>query len=448
VARILTPQDYGIVGMASLFFYLIQSLGEFGLGASVIKQRDMPEGQIAQVNSVCVLFGLASTAVFAAAAGPLALFFATPELQKVMLVSSLTFLVSGFRTVPSALLQRELRFKRLALNDTIQAVSQAALTLILALLGAGYWSLVISAVLSMLLSTVALVAARPFRFAFPHGGDIRRVTTMGREVVFSRLGWYAMFNADFLVAGRVLGKAPLGNYNFAWTLASLPVEKISLILTRISLPFFSAVQHRNDSLRRYLLAMSEGLALVTFPAAIGLGLLAQDLVSIALGPKWQGAVLPLQILAVFAPLSSVTTLLPQMTTVVGRTRFGMYHALSAAMFMTVAFLIGSRWGTAGIAGAWVVAYPITLLPLLRMLLRELECPLGDYLAALRPALVGSLLMTVTVLGIGRAVPHWPTAARLGAQVGVGAATYFLSLWTLDRSSILATYRFLRSARGA
>jgi teichuronic acid exporter len=450
VARLLTPQDYGLVGMATVFFWAIQSLGEFGLGAAIVKRRDLPDDQIAQVNTVAVLFGLAGTAVVWAAAAPMSVFFAAPELHSVMLVTSLTFFISGFRTVPSALLQRDLHFKRLALNDTILAVTQAASALLLAVLGFGYWSLVLASVIGTAAGTAALLLARPFRFAMPHHPTIRAVTTLGGEVVVARMGWYAMFNADFLVAGKLLGKGPLGNYSFAWTLASLPVEKISLLVTRVSLPFFSAVQDRAASLQRYLLAMTEGLSLVTFPTAIGIGLLADDVVRIALGPKWAGAVVPLQILAVVAPLRSVATLLPQMTTIVGVTRFGMRHSIGSAILMALGFLVGSRWGTTGIALTWIVLYPLLLLPLLWVILAKLECRLSDYFAALRPALLGSALMAGTVLGLGAlaAAMGWSTAIRLPLQIVAGAAAYFGSLWTFDRSRIDASLRFVRSARRA
>ncbi len=447
VARLLTPADYGLVGMASLIFWAILSLGEFGLGAAVIRRRDLPEAVIAQVNTVCVLFGIAAAAVVAALAGPLAVFFAAPALQNVVLVTSLTFLVSGFRTVPSALLQRDFFYRRLALNETGAAVILALSALALAVLGFGYWSLVLSQLLSSVVGTALMVRSRPHRFARPSGSAIREVATMGGEVVAARFGWYAMFNADFLVAGKLLGQAPLGNYSFAWTLASLPVEKVSLLVTRVSLPVFSAVQDRAASLRRYLLAMSEGLALVTFPAAIGIGLLAEDVVRIALGPAWMGAVLPLQILAVVAPLRSVATLLPQLTTVLGETRFGMWHAAASAAIMGAGFAAGSRWGTAGIAAAWIALYPLVLLPLLLRLLRRLECGLGTYFGALRPALLASGLMAAAVLAVGW---QWPAgggaALRLGVQISLGVAVYAGALWTFDRARVQATWRFIEGAR--
>jgi len=447
VARVLLPQDYGIATMASVLFWASQSLGEFGLGAALIRGRDLSSDDIAQINSVCLLFGLASTAVICAAAGPAAVFFATPELQNVILVSSLTLLISGFRTVPSSLLQRELQFRRLSLNETMGAAAQAGSVLILAYLGFGYWSLVLGNLAGGLAGTVALVASRPHRFAIPRDETVRRVTSFGREVTVSRFAWYGMFNADFVVSGRVLGKGPLGSYTFAWTLASLPVEKISLLVTRVSLPFFAAVQHNKAALRRYLLAMTEGLALVTFPAAIGIGLLAGEVVHLALGPRWAPAVLPLRVLAIVAPLRSVATLLPQMATVLGRTRFAMYHAMGAALVMTGSFIIGSRWGTVGVAAAWAIAYPLVLVPLLLMILREIETPVRAYLSVLRPALTASALMTLAVVATRAFMSaRMGMGARTATAVLVGAVTYGLALWTLDRDRVMATYRFVRRGR--
>jgi O-antigen/teichoic acid export membrane protein len=447
VARLLLPQDYGIATMASLLFWASQSLGEFGLGAALIRGRELPEETIAQVNSASLLFGLAGMALVCAVAGPVSVFFATPELQNVILVSSVTLLISGFRIVPSALLQRDLQFRRLGFNDTVQAAAQAAGVLLLALLHFGYWSLVLGNLIGALVGLAGLLLARRHRFSRPRADTIRGITIFGRDVTVSRFAWYAMFNADFVVAGRVLGKGPLGSYSFAWTLASLPVEKISMLVTRVSFPFFSAVQHDRAALRRYLLGMTEGLALVTFPAAIGIGLLAGEVVRIALGPQWAPAILPLRVLAIVAPIRSVATLLPQMSAVLGRTRFGMYHALISALVMTGCFVVGSRWGVVGIAAAWVVAYPLVLWPLLQMVLHTLETPLSAYLRALRPAVTASVLMSAAVLGTRLLLPlALGDGLRSGVAVLVGAGSYALALWILDRDRVLATYRFVRSAR--
>lgn len=443
VARLLTPQDFGIAGMASLFLWAIQALGEFGLGSALLKHRDLTEEQIAQLNGLSLLLGFASAAVVCAAAGPLAVFFAAPELHAVLPVTSLTFPLSGLRTVPSALLQRELRFRRLALNDTVQGIATAGSIFALALAGLGYWSLVVGHLVGFALGTAVLIRARPHRLAFPRADATREATTFGQEVLVSRFAWYAMFNTDFVVAGRVMGKTALGYYNIAWSIASLPVEKISLLVTRVAMPLLAAVQDSREAMRRYVLVMTEGLAVATFPAAFGIALIAGDLVPWALGEKWRLAATPLRLLALGVPIRSVGVLLPQIVPVLGRTRFGMRHAVVSAVVMAVAFIIGSRWGITGIAATWVLVYPLTILPLLLMVLRALDAPFRRYVEALRPALTGSAIMAAVVLGFLAAADDWTAGARVAGAVGLGAVAYGLALGTLHRSRVLATLGVIR-----
>jgi O-antigen/teichoic acid export membrane protein len=135
--------------------------------------------------------------------------------------------------------------------------------------------------------------------------------------------------------------------------------------------------------------------------------------------------------------------------VLGRTRFSMYHALASALVMTTSFVVGSRWGTVGVAAAWAIAYPLVLVPLLLMILREIETSIGAYLKVLRPALTASVLMTAAVLASRAVIPEaLGDGIRAGVAVLVGAATYGLALWTFDRDRVMATYRFVRSGRKA
>src|SRR3989454_11636004 len=118
VARLLTPADYGLVGMASIYLGLITLVSEFGLGSTVITLRDLSEHQVAQLNGLSVLFGVASFAASCAAAVPLGRFFHAPQLPAVVVVMSTAFVVTAFKTVPFSLLQRELRFRALAIVET------------------------------------------------------------------------------------------------------------------------------------------------------------------------------------------------------------------------------------------------------------------------------------------------------------------------------------------
>ncbi|PYO84812.1 MAG: hypothetical protein DMD65_02305 [Gemmatimonadetes bacterium] len=297
--------------------------------------------------------------------------------------------------------------------------------------------------------TAATVALRRPRFAWPHRQSLTHAMTFSRHIIVGRLAWYVYSNADFLVAGRILGKVALGLYEVGWNLANVPIEKITSLVGQVTPAVFSAVQRDHAALRRYLLRVTEGLALITFPASLGLALVAPDFVLLTLGDKWQGAIAPLQLLALSTGFRAVTPLLPQVLNVVGETRLSMqYGLLCVTVLPTGFYLLGARWGTVGLALVWVVVFPLLVLPAYRRVLQVIELSSGEYLRALWPAASASLIMGAAVVAVERAAGAAQVSRVLGfsAQVAVGAIAYTLVCAALHRARIAAFFQLLRAMR--
>lgn len=445
LARLLTPADYGLVGMANLYLGLVALFTEFGLGASVITLRDLTDDEIAQLKSAALLLGLGGTALTCAAAWPLGLFFRAPDLPPVVLGLSLTFVLNSVRSISNALLQRELRFRALAAVDGIQAIVFALANVVFALLGFRYWSLVLGGLVSNALAGAMVNLLRPHRYAWPTRAGLRRTIRFSRDVLVGRLAWYAYSNADFLVAGRMLGPAALGAYSFAWTIASVPVEKVTSLVTRVTPAFFSRLQHDDAGLRRLLANVTEGLAFLTLPASLGMVAVAGDFVRVALGPRWEAAIVPLQFLSILVTFRSIMTLLPQILMAKGDTRYLMWNGIATALVLPVGFVIGSRWGAGGIAAIWLVLYPVFVVPLYVRTFRAIGMSFHEYTARVWPALRGSLLMLVPVLALKFMLPAaWPPALRLGVEVGAGALTFFLTTLLPQRQRLIALFQLIRT----
>lgn len=446
VARALVPGDYGIVGMATVFTGLVTLVSEFGLGASMVMLRDLDARQARQINTLSILLGAASAVFTCAAAVPMARLMDTPRLAGVMWALSAGFVIAGFRTVPDALLQKDLRFRTLALMDGGGAVFVAVVTMALAVAGAGYWTLVAGTLLGGLLSTLMAVARRPQGFAWPRAAQVGGALRFSGQLLVSRLSWYLYSNADFMVVGKALGERALGAYTLAWSLAAIPVGKVSGMVLRVTPAYFSAVQNDPPALRRYLLRITEGVALVTFPMTLGLAVVADDLVLLALGEKWGGAIVPLRLLALYASIRSVTPLLAQVLTSVGDVRFVMLNTLGAALLLPLAFVLGARWGTTGVAAAWMAAHPVVLVPLYARLFRRLEMRPTAYLGALAPALSGCALLGACVWAAALltppASPRWVVFA---AQVLAGATGYAVAVLALHRDRLRAFRAVMREA---
>jgi O-antigen/teichoic acid export membrane protein len=447
VVRLLAPEDYGLIGMATVYLALVALINELGLGAAIITQRDLSEDQVRQINSVCVLLGLAGFLVSAAAAIPLSIFFRAPDLRAVITVMSLAYVISGFQTAPSALLQRELRFKFLAVTEGIQSILQALATVLLAIFGFKYWAIVLGGLLGTAFLTAAVVIERWLWFSLPRLNSIGHALTFSWQILVTRLSWWVSVRADYLVAGRVLGQTALGVYSVASTIAVLPAEKITGLVARVSFPLFSAVQNDQPALRRYVLVLTEGLALAAFPLAFGLALVTDEFVFVVLGAKWADAVLPLRILAILTTLRAIYPVVPQALTVTGGARFIMWVGVTTAMVAPVGFYLGSGWGTTGIAVAWCVLQPSNVVPVYWLLKKRLGVTISQYVRSLLPALTGSLAMALVVWFLKGILPaHWALRDRFIIEVLGGGAGYSLVILTLHRARLQALIDLVRSPK--
>ena len=190
--------------------------------------------------------------------------------------------------------------------------------------------------------------------------------------------WASYDNSDFIIAGRVLGEAPLGAYTLAWTLAHTPLEKLTTLVNRVTPSVFATIQTDLEALRRYLRNITGGMALIIFPATIGMALVAPEFVSVVLGSKWSGVVAPLELLALHALIRSNVILLSPLLNVIGEERLVMWNSVVAMIVLPISFYIGSRWGTVGIAAGWVVIYPLVQLRLFSRIFRRLHLARSEY----------------------------------------------------------------------
>jgi O-antigen/teichoic acid export membrane protein len=449
VARILSPTDYGIAGMAVTYVGLVQLVSEFGLSAAVVQQRDLTTDQIARLGGLSVGLGVIFALLSVALAAPVAAFFGESALQAVVIVMSTTFVIGGLQVLPRSLLTRDLRFRTLGLIEGAEAVVLTGVTITLALMGFGYWALVIGGVASRLVATILMLVFCRHRLAWPRSLDTIAVPLrLGAHVLVASLLWYAFRSADMAVIGRVLGSAALGAYAIGFNIASVPAERLAGLVTRTTPAIFAAVQHDPASLRRYLLGLTEGIAIVTMPVAIGLALVADEFVVTVLGAKWQAAVPVLQLLALAGGIRSIIPLLPQILIATGQARRNTQASVALALTMPVLFLLASRWGITGVAWVWVLVYPaIVIAFMMRFALAACATTGAQYARSLWPSVSGCAIMAAAVIPAGLMLPADSTpGARLAVKVAVGVVTYVAALSILHTTRVAAFLRLVRFMR--
>lgn len=446
VARLLSPADYGLVGMATVYIGLAAIVTEFGLGSAIVALRDLDDDHLGQLGSLAMMIGLGACAISALVAPLLSAFYETPALTPVVMVLSTLFIVDSLRTIPVAVMTRALRFRDLALLDAGKALVSAAVTLSFALAGFGYWALVLGILVSSGIATVTAAVMSPLRFARPRMATIESTLGFSTRLLVARLSWFGYSNADFIVAGRILGQAALGSYTYAWTLATLPGEKLMSMLWRVTPAMFAAAKHDIAGLRRYFLMLTEALALAACPAAIGMAMVAGDFVPLVLGAQWTGAVVPLQLLALYAGFQATTALLPHVLHVTNQVSLDSRTGIAALIVLPPAFYFGGQqWGTAGIAAMWLIVYPFILVPMYRRVLVTLELSARTYFQSLWPALQGAAALVVAVFAVRLLLPDtWPRAIHLAVRIAAGAAAYGLVVVGLHRERLRALLDVVRS----
>ena len=438
VMRLVTPADFGIVAMAGILMPYFGQLTGLGLPRSVVVIRDLSDDQLAQMNTLSVLSATTLFLLGTLIAKPFAAFFRTPALASVFIVACFGLVMSALVAIPNAVLAKQMRFRLLSVLSMVCTMTAAIATLALAWLGFGYWALLLGNMIPGIIRLVVILRIRPFRFAWPHFEEIREPLRFGWQISLSVLAMNSYQRLDNFVAGRVLGPTALGFYGNAWELANVPIEKVASLVTTVIPSYLSVVQDQPAALRRYLRGLTEMIALVTFPATIGLSLVAHEFVPIVFGDKWDGMIGPLQVLSGYAAFRSIMALLPKVLTAVGKVRYVMLNELAALVLLPVAFYVGSHWGTVGIAWAWVVAYPFIVLPLYYKTFQTIGMKTGDYLRVLRPALTGTIVMIPGVEWVRHSLlPAWPLPLRLSLEVAAGALIYVAVLWLFHRERLIA-----------
>jgi teichuronic acid exporter len=449
VARYLTPTDFGLFGLAMLYLGLLQLVSDLGLGTAVLANRHTSDDDLPQINGLAALSGLAGT-IFVAATAPLVgMFFNAAQLPHLLVALSPIFFITSLRTVPQTLLQREFRFKWLAFVDAFQAFALSALSIVMAMAGFGYWTLVVAALVSTLANSAIVLWRQRVPIRWPSWTRLRSMLAFSTQVVLQRIAWYLSSNADFATAGKLLGKAAAGNYMLAWNIASAPMDRVGSLILQVSPAVLGAASHDRPALKEHVLRATRLIALLIFPMCFGIALTARPFVMLFLGSRWEAAIAPLQILSAYTAVRALVPLLGQVLLVVGEEYYATRLMMVNVIVMTTAFVLGANVaGVTGIAAAYAIAHPFVASAYgARALNRVGSSAREFFVQAIWPALLCSALMAMAVLAMGRLAGGLPLNLNLASQVIIGAATYCAAAAIFFRTHLLtlvATYSARRA----
>ncbi len=442
LARLLTPQVFGLLGMVTVFTGFIAVFQNLGLGPAIVQDRTIDEEQLSGIFWFNLLFALGLAAVSVIAAPLVSRFYGRPELVLVMVVLSAVFPVTALAVVPDALLTRDMDFRRLGIANLAAQLLGLAVGIAVAAAGFGVWALVWQQVAGAVgLAALKLRATRwTPRLALP-ARRIRSHLDFGLRLQAGSLLNYGTRNTDDLLIGRVLGAPALGVYQMAYRLMLWPLQNVAHVVGRVMFPALSAIQHDIPRVRRAFLEAVAVIAFITFPAMVGAWLVAPTAIPLILGPRWAGVVPVFRILCLLGLIQSVATNTGWIFLSQGRADTRLKLQAFMTPLLILSFVVGLRWGIVGVAAAYAVMSTLLIPVQIRVAGRLVGMGILDVLRAVAGTLGCALAMGAAVALAGRAMGDiagtWP---GLVVRVGVGVLAYAV----LVHVTRLSPYRQLRA----
>jgi PST family polysaccharide transporter len=450
LARLLDPKDFGVVGLAAIFIGLINTINELGLSAAIIQKKDLDEihlstsfwANIGTGTVLCIFIILVSSYV--------ADFFQEELVQPILIVTSLNLIIGSFGVVPRSLLEKSLNFKIISIAEVVASLVSGIVSIFLAINGYGVWSLVYGGLSYNFISVAILWKFKTWKpslvFNFAH---FKELFNFGSHVMGSYLLNYIDSNVDRLIVGKMLGTSALAYYTIPFSLIKFPFSRISMVVTRVLFPAFSAVQYDNDILRKGYLRAVRYISLTTFPLLAGLFAVGPEFVEVIFGPKWTPMILPLQILCLLGALISIGTTVGSILLSKGRADLQFKWNIITAIVLPIAVITGSNYGLAGVAGA-VTIMELILFPFIQKITNNLiDLSMYSYIKTIYPAIISSITLIAGVEIFQRIIINinMPVASILVSSIIIGFIVYVSFLWLFFNELFKEIKLLIREIRG-
>ncbi len=351
LARQLDPSDFGIFALARVSLSLFAIIATRGVSEFVIYDQSINALQHAKAafwidvafSLLCTLLGIISLPVIVG-------FFNEPGLYWILAVMFVRFTFDSFSKVPDALIRKELNFKVLEIRNLGLSILGGILSIVFALNGFGIWSLVLPKVITSPLRALIVYRLTDWRPGFNlYTKYWRNIFKYSANLIGSSLTSFFLREGDSILIGKLIGSAALGIYNVAWQLANLVVSIVTGVVNKVAFPALAKSGGDKQKLAQSLGQVMRLLSIITFPLLIGMIASADQIIYVIYGSKWTAAIIPLQILLVYAIRLSIGSAAGLIFKVVGRPDILFKIGLGILPIYAAGILIGSYYGLVGIA---------------------------------------------------------------------------------------------------
>lgn len=428
LARLLDPNDFGLVGMVTAVTGVFHLFKEFGLSTATIQRATVTEEQLSTLFWINLFIGVVLGMLSLALAPAIARFYHEPRLFAVTAVLGIGFVFNAAGVQHSAILQREMRFTALAIIETVSILGGTAIAFAMATHGYGYWALVATTVIAPLITTLCVWFTTGWMPGLPRRKvGIRSMMGFGGKLTLNGLVAYLAYNLEKVLLGRYWGADAVGLYGRAFQLINIPTDNLNSAVGGVVFAALSRVQHDAERFKSFFLKSYSLVLTLTVPITVVCVIFASDVIYVVLGPKWGDAVPIFRLLAptilIFAVINPLGWVLYSLG-LVGR---GLKIAVVFAPLIIAGYVLGLSHGPKGVAFAYSAVMLLWVIPHIAWCIHGTPISLWDVLVTVSRPVAASLVAGMLAFGFRSVYGHLlPSVPRLALESAILLVS-FLSL---------------------
>jgi O-antigen/teichoic acid export membrane protein len=446
LARLLLPEQFGLVGYCLIAFQYLSLLNLFGMDVALISRRDKLQEAanaafLGNIATGALLFGVAWVA-----APSIAAFFKAPAVTPLFRALALSLPLGALGAVPDALLQRALRFKARLLPEFGRSIVKGIISVFFAWRGFGVWSLVLGHIGGEVMGTASAWVLAGWRPTLSFDSRVaREMTVFGVHIVAIGLLGALFSNVDFLFVGRILGAEALGYYTLAYRIPELVLASTNNVVARVAHPLFSRVQSSAEQLRITFISYLRYMSLIIFPAGVGLAIVTAPFIIATYPPRWAPSIPAMQLISLALAVSSIGFIPGVLYKASNRPEILTKLALVKLLPDATILWLGTHWGITGVAAAQIVTAFINVSLDVLVVSRILHLRPIEILRALGPATACSATMGLAGFFLA---PKLTSAGVPGLLflIVFGIIVYGTMLLIVSRGSITQAGKVLLASR--
>lgn len=433
LARLLSPEDFGLFGLAMVAISVLETFSQTGFQAALVRKREDVESYLDTAWTFSFLRGTVLFIVLFLSAPLVADFFNSPHTILIIKIIAINTLLSGTRNIGIILFQKDLEFKKQFYYECSAALVDLFVAVALALLLHNVWALVWGGLAANTVRLLMSYRIHPYRPRLGFDRDkLLEMIEFGKWVLGSGILVFLITQGDDIFVGKILGVTALGLYQMAYMISNLPVTQVNHVVSQVTFPAYAILQDNLPKLRVAYMKVLQLTLFFSFPLGGGILVLAPELTSLFLGPKWMPIVPITQVLLAASLLRSIAATTGRVFYALGKTKLETgLQCIRLLILATLIYPFSMKWGLMGISLSVLLSIFLSTIGFSFFVVQLTECSPAVFVKMIFVPLLNTAI-AATVLWCGKTLMG-PGILPLVALVILGPLIYFGCTLVWDRS---------------